>query len=562
MAKNNKKDRFVFWMPCEIEKGGKSDKPEERVMRLKGIASTNDRDSDGEVLDPDGFDLSFFKSSGMVNWHHQAKDRPMANIGEPEKAEIQPKGLYVECLLYPGSPLANEVFDLAELLEKNSKTRRLGFSIEGKVLERDPLDDNHITKSKITGLAVTHIPKNPATLCEIMKGERNGFDMEWDEENIWKAEDEDDGTENGSGNGIEEGEKPTIVKDDVGNGDMGNQEMNGEEELEAAEKALDTTTGKPLIKESLDPQLKPTCLSKGEVFDRIFAQFPTISIPNSKQVYTIIEKVAEDMNTKTQITAEAIQKAFDILGLPGAGSNDINKAEGGFTSTDAPSVAGMAAANGSREAFFKDMGDGNYKKMYKGEAEDGSEDEEADDKVYVKKGDEYEVKPGEGTGLEKAQTNEIGASNPTVEIAKAFGDVVTGLAKQNAEMFKAIGTVLQGVTETQNRILERLEGIESQPAAGVGRKSVSNVRELVRQGFNKGDQNELGEGNEQRGNSKQLSLTQNRREIINLFNKLSFNKGELDPFYGQAVVRYESSGQILEDVRRAIKDSEGITFVS
>ena len=84
-------------------------------------------------------------------------------------------------MLYSDSQLAKDVYGLAELLQKNSKKRRLGFSIEGKVLERDPLDESKITKARLTGLAITHIPKNPATICEIMKGERDGFDMEWED---------------------------------------------------------------------------------------------------------------------------------------------------------------------------------------------------------------------------------------------------------------------------------------------------------------------------------------------------------------------------------------------
>ncbi|HNQ21397.1 MAG TPA: hypothetical protein PKI46_10085, partial [Bacteroidales bacterium] len=168
------KDNFKFFVPLEIEKA--KDSQGNEVMKIAGIASTADRDSDGEVLDPSGFDLSYFMNNGFINWHHQAKDKPEAIIGEPTKAEIRKEGLYVEGLLYPESKLAKQVFDLAKGLEKSSKNRRLGFSIEGKVIERDSLDERFVKKAKITGLAVTPTPKNANTIVDIIKGNYNEFE--------------------------------------------------------------------------------------------------------------------------------------------------------------------------------------------------------------------------------------------------------------------------------------------------------------------------------------------------------------------------------------------------
>ena len=170
------KENFRFFVPFEISKA--KDKEGKEVMKIAGIASTSDRDSDGEVLDTSGFDLSYFMSNGFINWHHQSKGSPEAIIGEPTKAEIRKEGLYVEGLLYPESKLAKQVYELATGLEKSSSTRRLGFSIEGKVLERDLLDERFVKRAKITGLAVTPAPKNASTLVDIMKG--NFTDFEYD----------------------------------------------------------------------------------------------------------------------------------------------------------------------------------------------------------------------------------------------------------------------------------------------------------------------------------------------------------------------------------------------
>ena len=77
-------------------------------------------------------------------------------------------------------------------LEKDSKTRRLGYSIEGKVLKRKSNDKNspdykHIEKAVITGVAITHMPKNPKTFANIIKGEIDD-DFNEDEEKEKKNE--------------------------------------------------------------------------------------------------------------------------------------------------------------------------------------------------------------------------------------------------------------------------------------------------------------------------------------------------------------------------------------
>lgn len=169
---------FNFWFPIEKSKTDKNPDTGEVIMKLGGIASTSDEDSDGEFLDPKGFDIQPLIKSGMVNWHHQTKGQPSAIIGEPSKAEIRKDGLYLETILYPSSSIAKDVWELAQTLEKDSKTRRLGYSIEGRVLkrksnDRNSLDYKKIDKAIITGVAITHQPKNPKTFANIIKGELN-----------------------------------------------------------------------------------------------------------------------------------------------------------------------------------------------------------------------------------------------------------------------------------------------------------------------------------------------------------------------------------------------------
>src|ERR1700748_2388955 len=181
-----KETTFKFWVPAEIEKGKKDTKTGKDKWKFKGIASTADVDTDGEVLQPEGFDLSYFLSDGFVNWNHQSKNNPSAIIGEPTMAQIVPEGLYVETELYQDSAVASSVWDLGKILDSSSSNRKLGFSIEGKVMARDPNDDKKITKAKITGLAITPSPKNKSTFADIVKG--NVFEGEW-EYDLLKGED-------------------------------------------------------------------------------------------------------------------------------------------------------------------------------------------------------------------------------------------------------------------------------------------------------------------------------------------------------------------------------------
>lgn len=181
-------EKFNFFVPLTFEKSIDK-KTGKVVMRGKGIASTNDVDTDDEVLEPDGFDLSYFKKYGQVNWHHQSKNDPLSIIGYPIDAQIKNNKMEVEVELYNESPLAQKVWQLAEIMEKSKAPRSLGFSIEGKPIAKDPLNDKRITKAKITGLAITHQPKNANTLFSIMKGECEELFVEnYEYEGLLKAQ--------------------------------------------------------------------------------------------------------------------------------------------------------------------------------------------------------------------------------------------------------------------------------------------------------------------------------------------------------------------------------------
>jgi hypothetical protein len=160
-------DKFNFFVPARIEKSGESGE-----LMIRGIASSLAVDSDGESLDPSGFDYTPLLETGFFNWNHQAQKSPGAILGRPTMARItEDNQFYVEGRLYKGLEDAQKLYQLAEVLENEDPDRRLGFSIEGQATQRDPLNKKKVLKARITGVAITHCPKNPNTLLSIMKGE-------------------------------------------------------------------------------------------------------------------------------------------------------------------------------------------------------------------------------------------------------------------------------------------------------------------------------------------------------------------------------------------------------
>ena len=231
---------FNFFIPANFEKA-KTKKGEE-IMRVKGIASTADTDSEGEVLLPIGFELDRFLSYGNINWNHMGKSDPGKIIGEPDVAKITPKGeLYIEGTLYKGHPLAQSVWAYAETLQKNDSKRKLGWSIEGRSLERDPQNPKRITKALITGVAITPTPVNCATYLDLVKGiqEEDYTNYKYDPEYdlIEKSESESKYLYEFSNNGKKFGITKSF-------------------DVEEIDKCMDVAATKPLVPESLDKKPK------------------------------------------------------------------------------------------------------------------------------------------------------------------------------------------------------------------------------------------------------------------------------------------------------------------
>lgn len=504
MAKNNIEDKFTFWCPLEKAKSIDPTSGEE-VMRLGGIASTSDEDSDGEFLDPKGFDIKPLIESGMVNWHHQAKGQPATIIGEPTKAEIRPEGLYIETDLYPSSKIACDVWELAETLEKDSKTRRLGYSIEGKVVKRKSNDKNSpdykkIVKAIITGVAITHQPKNPKTFANIIKGE---IDDDFEDEE---------------------------------------------------EKTLDTETGKALKKESVDKKIKNQTFSKSEVVERLFKDIPGISIEKAEKIHSLILKIASMKGKKTKVTDEDISKAYEALGLD-VELTDIEKGEGcdanGGQTKDEPIK--KAKSKKKAEDETDDVGDDST------EETDDEEEEEEDEEDEAKKG---KMKKG-GDGVNRFDRIEkaIATSHQiNTKYIKALGVLVKDVAqKANAIMGEnaELKELVKAQEDTISVMFEKLEAFGSEVPAP---KSISAARPVERQ-FAKAEDNDITKGGENgRQKANVVSMSKQPHVVAEILDQATFAKG-FDDEFSKACTAFEANKALPANIIARIKNETGIEIV-
>lgn len=339
------KDKFNFFVPVELVKGTKTG----QEMYIKGICSSEVEDSDGETLLPAGFDVSALLATGFLNYNHQAGKTASAIIGEPTKAEIVNNGkdLYLEGFLYADSDEAKAVYKLAQTLEKNSSKRRLGFSIEGKALEKDPLNPKRITKARITGVAITAMPKNPNTLLSIMKGEyedafvtdeieKSEINIEglvkefqdWNSSSKYSVESVQEFLENNHEDHIDLKEKLFEEINKAMTAEAGDR-VTSKESVEGGIKTLDMLTKE---KENEIKKLK-----KSEVYNKIFERYGNDinqDIKKAKQIYQLTQEFNIKLYNMTgeETISKALENTFEFIDqhiglLKGESAEGVTKEE-------------------------------------------------------------------------------------------------------------------------------------------------------------------------------------------------------------------------------------------
>jgi len=321
------KDNFKFHMPIDLEKG--VDKAGNEVMLIKGIASTPDKDTQGEYLDPAGFDLSEFK---FINWNHKQKDDAGSIIGEPTLAKIDKDTdqLYIEGYLYPQVKMARATYSLMQALKNSKRGNRLGLSVEGKVLERDPFNKNRVSKSKLTAVAVCPIPINRGAWCDLAKSTDAELDVEEDlvksVESFWNKIDEDDAFKAYVEENNESGKAGTEIEEipvdehrkliegyEKAISAQGNQNLQ-KESVEGGQIKLSKIQQDREEKDTKNKKIKQNSISKSEAVSKIVSYFYPISIEKAKKAYKIFQKleVMTDENKFDQ-ALEALNKSINAI---------------------------------------------------------------------------------------------------------------------------------------------------------------------------------------------------------------------------------------------------------
>ena len=160
-------ETFSTFVPFDILEKGNEEKAEPMTARIGGIISTESQDQQGEIIDQAGVDWNYFLKHGWFNYEH--KQGPENILGHPELvAETDHEGktaTRVEGVLYLHKAKAKEVWETAMAMKKAGVKRKLGFSVEGQVIQRN---QKQIKKARVLNVAITAHPVNPDARLEVL----------------------------------------------------------------------------------------------------------------------------------------------------------------------------------------------------------------------------------------------------------------------------------------------------------------------------------------------------------------------------------------------------------
>lgn len=176
-----KDNKFNFGVDIDIDeesfekatKGKKKDRYDNMV--IWGRASDDTKDQEGQNLYPSGYDFADFLTKGLVNLEHFTSRKGSSKywIGEPTEAHVKGEEFFVKAKLWKAKEEAREFYDTVLAMKESGSTRKPGWSIEGKALEKDPFNPSKILKAKILNIAVTMSPVNQNSWLDISKGQQS-----------------------------------------------------------------------------------------------------------------------------------------------------------------------------------------------------------------------------------------------------------------------------------------------------------------------------------------------------------------------------------------------------
>lgn len=170
---------FNFWMPAQavVVKGGEKGSDKTGKRWIQGIASTSDCDLQNEVVSQSGIDFEYFLKHGYFNDDHQKG--PKYRVGEPTECKITKNGLWVKGFLHKEKEASDDIWEHMNSLAASGSTRKMGFSIEGKIRRRN---GNRIDKCWVQNIAITAAPINTKTYADIVKSLNAEMNIQREEE--------------------------------------------------------------------------------------------------------------------------------------------------------------------------------------------------------------------------------------------------------------------------------------------------------------------------------------------------------------------------------------------
>lgn len=162
---------FRVWLP-EVYFADFSKAEDDRFnsRQIRGVMTTNGEDRQSERVLAKGLEFDEFLTHGHFNDNHDQSTS--AIVGYPEEAKYQAQietpngtreGWLCRGYVLKGTKRADAIWELAKALAPTPK--RLGFSIEGKVLRRN---NKVIEKAKIRNVAITNCPVNTEATWDIL----------------------------------------------------------------------------------------------------------------------------------------------------------------------------------------------------------------------------------------------------------------------------------------------------------------------------------------------------------------------------------------------------------
>lgn len=159
-------DTFSTWTAIDLDKGvnGEGEEAVSPKAYIAGVISSDAVDLQGDKIVQEGMDWSYFLKRGWLNWEHQQGPENIVGVPtsvEPVTLAGGKKAAYLKGYLLLNRPKAKEIMETAKALSSAGSDRKIGFSVEGQVLARDPQNPKVITKARILNVSVTAHPVNP-----------------------------------------------------------------------------------------------------------------------------------------------------------------------------------------------------------------------------------------------------------------------------------------------------------------------------------------------------------------------------------------------------------------